>query len=256
MRTFAPDPRLSPYIKSFVLVESHDISVNRLLPDTSLVAAIRFNGMVQFREKTGHTALPVLSLSGLRKSFRLVEYGQKSSNLLVLFREGGTTAFFDLPLHEVFESNIALDIFCSTSELITLQEQVETSQSAEQKVGIVQQFFIAKLRHQNTDQLILHSVGKIKAAKGIVNIKDLSDSLFISLDAFEKRFRKNVGATPKQFADIVRMKSVINQIGQTGILLGPALNAGFFDQSHFIRDFKKFTGLTPTGFFDTSFKTR
>lgn len=84
----------------------------------------------------------------------------------------------------------------------------------------------------------------------MLSVKELSDNLHVSLDVFEKRFRKTVGTTPKQFADIVRMKALIGQAPANGPLLNSALDAGFFDQSHFIRNFKKFTGQTPKEFFN------
>ncbi|KAA0993521.1 helix-turn-helix transcriptional regulator [Dyadobacter aurulentus] len=245
MQTFEPAPCLSPYVKAFVVIESSDTQINRLLPDTCVVAAIRLNGDVLFKEDSGDIRLPMWSLSGLRKSYSIVEYGKNSANILVQFREGGAAAFFNLPVHELFGLNVSLDNFFKPSELAVLEEQLQHVVSIEQKVGIVQQFFMARISYQKADLLIADSVKKIKAANGLINVRNLSDSLYISLDAFEKRFRKSVGTTPKRFADIVRMQALITQVEATGTLLEPALDAGFFDQSHFIRDFKKFTGLTP-----------
>lgn len=249
MQIFKPVSCLAPFVKSFVVVESSETLVSRLLPDTSVVAAIRLNGAVQIESFDGNSALPLFSLSGLRKSFRLVEYGKNSANILVQFREGGAAAFFRLPIHELFETNVALDEFFRPSELMRLEEQLGTAGSIEKKVGIVQQFFIERIRYQKADLLVAKSVEKITAANGVLDVKDLSDSLYISRDAFEKRFRKAVGTAPKQFADIVRMKALIGRAHLTDSLLDSALSAGFFDQSHFIRNFKRFTGLTPKDFF-------
>lgn len=252
MEIFEPASCLSPFIRAFVVVESNGSFVNRLLPDTSVVAAIRLQGHVHYQGQNGNNCLPVLSLSGLRKSFRIAEYGHNSANILVQFKEGGAAAFFHLPIHELFELNVSLDHFFKPSELMFLQEQLEAAESIQGKVNIVQKFFIARIRCQKNDLLITHSVEKIKAAKGMLSVKELSDNLHVSLDVFEKRFRKTVGTTPKQFADIVRMKALIGQVPANGPLLNSALDAGFFDQSHFIRNFKKFTGQTPKEFFNVS----
>ncbi len=85
--------------------------------------------------------------------------------------------------------------------------------------------------------------------KGIVKIKELANSLYISNDVFEKRFRKIVGTTPKQFSSIVRLKSAISQKQQNQSFSDIAFNAGYFDHPHFNKDFKLFTGQTPTDFF-------
>ncbi|MCF0074212.1 helix-turn-helix transcriptional regulator [Dyadobacter sp. CY261] len=249
MQIFEPVSCLAPFVKSFVVVESSDTLVSRLLPDTSVVVAIRLKGAVQFEGIAENSVLPLFSLSGLRKSFRLVEYGKNSANILVQFKEGGAAAFFSLPIHELFETNVGLDEFFRPSELMMLEEQLWTAGSIEKKVSIVQQFFVERIRYQKADLLIINSVEKIKAASGVLDVKELSESMHISLDAFEKRFRKSVGTAPKQFADIVRMKALIGRAHLTDSLLDSALRAGFFDQSHFIRNFKKFTGLTPKDFF-------
>lgn len=231
-----------------MVVESMHNMVNRLLPDTAIVAAIRLRGHVAFHSQSDRVALPMFSISGLRKSYRMAEYADTSANILVHFKEGGASAFLDLPLHELFESSVNLDLFFAPSALMVLQEQMEAQQSIQRKVNTVQQFFISRLCRQRHDLLIDLAVEKIKTANGTLSMKELSNYLNISIDAFEKRFRKIVGATPKQFSDIVRMKSLIAHAPQDHKLLDLALDAGFFDQSHFIKDFKKFTGQTPKVF--------
>lgn len=249
MQVFEPTSSLSPYIKCFMVVESKDRIVNRLLPDTAIVAAIRLRGHVQFNDEISNTGLPMFSISGLRTSYKIAEYAENSANLLVHFKEGGASAFLDLPLHKLFESSVELDHFFIPSALTTLQEQMQAVESIQNKVNILQQFFISRLKNQQVDLLIAEAVQKIKIANGILSVRELSGHLYISLDAFEKRFRKVVGSTPKQFSDIVRMKSLIAQTQFNRKLLDSALAAGFFDQSHFIRNFKKFTGQTPKEFF-------
>lgn len=76
-------------------------------------------------------------------------------------------------------------------------------------------------------------------------MKDLAAAHFISLDAFEKRFRKATGASPKHFSYIVRMNAVLAGMGQQD-LIQTAFDAGYYDQAHFNKDFKTFTGQTPS----------
>jgi AraC-like DNA-binding protein len=249
MHIFEPVSRLRPYIKAFVIVESSNSKSNRLLPDTSVVAAIRLKGNVKFKTENYNAQIPMLSISGLRSSYRIAEYEANSANILIEFKEGGASSFLDFPMHELFESNVALDQFYQPSELMMLQDQLETQQSMQMKVEMVQQFLISKLRYPKTDLLIANAVENIKLNNGVLSVKLLAKNFHISLDPFEKRFRKIVGATPKQFSDIIRMKTLISRAQPANPLLDSALNAGFFDQSHFIRNFKKFTGQTPKRFF-------
>jgi methylphosphotriester-DNA--protein-cysteine methyltransferase len=77
----------------------------------------------------------------------------------------------------------------------------------------------------------------------------LANNLCISNDAFEKRFRKAIGTSPKQFSSIIRMKSIINQKQPGQTFTDLAISSGYFDQPHFNKDFKLFTGQTPLDFF-------
>jgi AraC-like DNA-binding protein len=58
-----------------------------------------------------------------------------------------------------------------------------------------------------------------------------------------------VGTSPKKFASIVRLKHVIHQYNPDHSLTELAYEAGFYDQAHFIKEFKLFTGATPEKFF-------
>ena len=75
--------------------------------------------------------------------------------------------------------------------------------------------------------------------------------LHISQSALEKRFRQIVGASPKKFASIVRFKNTIKTYDQNKSLTDLGYEAGFYDQAHFIKEFKHFTGDSPETFFKT-----
>jgi len=112
----------------------------------------------------------------------------------------------------------------------------------------IEQYLLSKLARHNYDRLVLTAVERITQTNGIVRIRDLADTLCISMDPFEKRFRRTVGVSPKQFSSIVRLKSIIGSGLNRETLGEAAFHAGYFDQAHFNKDFKLFTGLTPTSF--------
>jgi AraC-like DNA-binding protein len=193
--------------------------------------------------------LPSSSISDLRRSLRLFNYSKNTGNILVLFKEGQAAAFFKEPLHELFEENISLDNFISHQSLYIVEEQLARAVNNRQRVDFIEQFLLSKLRDHKPDKLILAALQKIHLANGIIKIKDLADMLYISLDAFEKRFRRAVGTSPKQFTFIIRMESIINSGQRKQTLTEVAYDSGYFDQSHFNKDFKLFTGQIPTDFF-------
>lgn len=80
-------------------------------------------------------------------------------------------------------------------------------------------------------------------------MKELAASLYISQDPFEKKFRSRIGCSPKKFAAIIRIRNLINNYSSYSSLTEAAYEAGFYDQSHFIKEFRQFTGKSPSAFF-------
>jgi AraC-like DNA-binding protein len=243
-----PGELLRPFIKAYLIIESQDELINRVMPETSLVLAFRYKGLVRHLTNDSTVALPSFVVSGLRKSSRLLNYAKDSGNVLVIFREAGANAFIKEPLHELFEESVPLDSFTSYRNLSVIEEQLAEATNNLQRVALVEQFLLSKLYHHKPDTLILAALERIHFAKGVIRIKDLADTLCISQDAFEKRFRRVVGVSPKQFSYIIRMRSIINSDLKKQTLSEAAFHAGYFDQSHFNKDFKLFTGQTPTDF--------
>src|SRR5690606_7571917 len=113
------------------------------------------------------------------------------------------------------------------------------------RIEIVEQFLFTQLKDIQVDKLVAEAVKLIYQTKGTIRITELEEKLFISQSPFEKRFRKVVGTTPKKFASIIRFNSVLDNLTETKTLTEICYQYHFFDQAHFIKDFKKFTGGTP-----------
>lgn len=248
MEIHLPIKLLSPFIKHYLIIESQEGMVNRTLPDTSLVMSFRYKGQVSFLSNDATKELSSFTLSGLRKSDRLISYAKDTANILVMFREAAAHAFIKEPLHEIFEDSVPLDNFTGYRNLSVIEEQLAEAGSNVQRIALIEQFLLSKLLNQQPDQLITAAMEKIQAAKGIIKIKELTKALYISQDAFEKRFRRTVGVSPKQFAYITKMKAVVNSALHKRSLAEIAFDAGYYDQPHFNKDFKLFTGQTPTAF--------
>jgi AraC-like DNA-binding protein len=244
-----PTAALRPYIKNFVVIESDEGAANRVLPDTSIVIAFRFKGAVNYNVDGVELNLPSTVVSGLRNSARVINYSLNSGAILVIFQEAAAAALLKAPAHELFNSSHALNNLISEQTLSQIEEQLTQATSNAGRIVLIEKFLLSQILNYTPDKLVLAAVQQIKQNRGYTKIKELADSLYISQDAFEKRFRRATGATPKQFSSIIRLRSLINEGKQTQNLSTLAFTAGYFDQPHFNKDFKLFTGQTPTDFF-------
>ncbi len=147
----------------------------------------------------------------------------------------------------MFNLSLSLDDIFDKNRVIEVQEKLALVTIDKQRIKIVEQFLLSQLKEIQTDKLIMEAVNLIYQSRGTIRIRELNDKLFISQSPFEKRFRKVVGTTPKKFASIVRFNSVLDDLN-TKSLIDICFEYNFFDQAHFIKDFKQFTGDTPEHF--------
>lgn len=249
---YSPCNALKPFVKTFTVIESELGMVNKILPEASLIMAFRFNGSIHYTQQNETNILPLSVISGVRKSPRIMEYAKKTSILLIKFTAGGATAFFREPLHELFEASIPLDDLLPRHELIRIEEQLAEARHHAARISVVERFLLSRLKPASPDILITYAIDKIKASHGIIRIQELLADLPTSRDPFEKKFRRTVGTSPKQFAALIRMRHVIDSYTPHYTLTDTAHAAGYFDQAHFIKDFKAFTGETPHAFFKSA----
>lgn len=101
-----------------------------------------------------------------------------------------------------------------------------------------------------------HVANYICQQKGIIKIKQLESKFHISRRWLEKQFAAQIGFSPKEYARITRFKALVGQVITTpsfipsGVSLSTLIDDyGYYDQSHFIRDFQEYAGQTPTQFF-------
>lgn len=222
---------------------------NTILPDIHMVMAFCFRGKVTYLEHQEQLLLPVAAISGLRQSARVLEYHQQTSTLLVKFTEAGAAAFLPLPPSELFNHTLAADEVVAGHQAAALCEQLSAACDHRHRIALVENMLVSLIDERRADALVGAAMEAIKRSTGNIRIKELASTLYISQDPFEKRFRQVTGVSPKQFAEIVRLRSLIKDIASFKHLGAAAHAFGFFDQAHFIRSFKAFTGQAPKAFF-------
>lgn len=86
---------------------------------------------------------------------------------------------------------------------------------------------------------------------GKISVNELSQQININRRQLERRFSSAIGMSPKQLSKTIRLQSTLKQLlhKEYTNLTALAHDAEYYDQAHFIKDFKEFTGLTPKEFY-------
>jgi AraC-like DNA-binding protein len=243
-----PTETLKPYIKYFVVSENEFEKEYKVFPYSGLVIGFQYKGKLTTIHDNTESNLSSAGITGIADSYKIFKSSADIGTILVYFAEIGFAHFASHPANELFNLSLSLHDVFDKSKVNEVEEKLVFATTDKQRIKIVEQFLLSQLKEIQTDKLILEAVKLIYQSKGKIRIKELNDKLFISQSPFEKRFRKVVGTTPKKFASIVRFNTVLDNLNETKSLTEICYENHFFDQAHFIKDFKQFTGDTPEHF--------
>lgn len=239
-----PCSQLLPYVKHLVISENQNPAKYKVLPDTALVIGFQYCGRLSYTENDHETKLATAGVTGLRDSYRMFNNTADVGSVLVVCRENGAARFLRTPLHELFGESISLEHFFNRTTLSEMEELLALAANDQARIRLVEEFLINQLRVRPPDILVTRALEHIYASKGTIRISELASLLGTSASPLEKRFRQEVGASPKKFATIVRARNVLAAMENGNQGYAEYLSA-YYDQAHFIKDFKKFASVTP-----------
>lgn len=220
----------------------------KVFPSTGLVIGFQYKGLLAKLNGNVENKLQSAGITGIADRYKVFRNSSQIGTILVYFTEVGFTHFASHPAHELFNLSVSLDELFDQYKVEETEAKLALARTDVQRIKVVEQFLISEFKAVACDKLVSEAVRLIHQSKGTIRVKALNEKLFISQSPLEKRFRKVVGTTAKKFASIVRFNSVLEHINETESLTEVGCRNHFFDQAHFIKDFKQFTGETPEQF--------
>lgn len=158
----------------------------------------------------------------------------------------GAYKFINVPLKEITNRIV------SFTELYNglgrqLQQVIVNECQPEEKVRIIQEFLFQQLRKTNrNNRLVDYCIGLITSSDGLMPIKEIQRRTGYSKRYLDMMFNAHVGLPPKTIATIVRFQRLYKSLAQSDKFLeNYNIYDLYYDQSHFIREFKRYTGYSP-----------
>jgi len=239
-KEYQPNTLLSPYIETYWTSnvwgkgESH-----KIFPDGCVDIIFTF-------DKTKGTFLA--RIVGTMTSFLEVIYPQTVQMFGIRFKPAGITAFTRVPIHEFTNQNVELALVETLFDK-SFYETLPEKQSMGEIIIQIYNYLINKLSClYYADKQIIHAVDLICFSKGQLSPAKVAAEVCLCQRHFERKFKSAIGISPKTFAKIVRFKHALHclQSGSYQGLLSVAIECGYYDHTHLIKDFKTFSGDTPT----------
>jgi len=244
-------PELLPYIKVISSIEN-PIGLNsqafRVLPDTCVEIFFGYNNstIANINGKTQFNSSQSFVTSRMSKYID-VQLPPNSGSIAVCFKSGAAFPFFNYPMKELTDNNILLSDLWG-SKIDALEETISICNSNKERVDVIQSFLsqliISEPANKNEYEYCLW---QINLFKGQMPLKTLTKKTNISRRQLGRQFNSFLGLAPKEFSRITRFISSLDNIKKypSYSLTQIAYESGYFDQAHFIHDYKEFTGLTP-----------
>ncbi len=164
------------------------------------------------------------------------------------FSPKGAYRFFHFNLNEIKNHIFQFDDVLGAVGK-QLEEEVINAASVGKKIDIVQQFLIRQLMQNSGDLIFEFCVDKIIVSKGQITVKDLEKKTGYSSRWLNMKFTDKIGISPKNFSSIIRFGEYYRAFtaGNLPEMIKNEFYDHYYDQSHFIKNFKHFTGLSPSG---------
>lgn len=186
--------------------------------------------------------------SGFRTEPITIPSGKESEMLIIQFKKGKAFPFLSEPMQNLTNSVVDAELVLK-SEILNIRERLLETKTTDGKFQILEENLLhCYLNQLQQNPFVDFAISKILSCPNQVSIKEISQNIGFSHKHVCKIFKENVGVTPKTFLKIVRFQKAIQQVEQQPFTDWSAVahDCGFYDQSHFIADFKVFSGFTPT----------
>ena len=243
-----PEKCIQPYVHGYLEAYSHvESGLNTLSPNGYSGIFFNFGNRGKLLLKDEIDVRSVSVFGQIDRAFT-VTYNPGYYSLGVLLKPAVLSRLLRVDMAEF--TNTAFDGTLLRPDLKILHEELETCSTSFQKIQALNQYFTRVLStNTNTPSIADHALNILQHDCSIT-MEKLASRLQVSQRYIEMNFRRVIGLTPKTYSLILRFKRMEMQLKkmQSVSLLDTDYENEYYDQNHFIKDFKRFTGYTPSNY--------
>lgn len=220
----------------------------RLLPTgtTELIINLKEDHTHTYDQRLNPCELEGMIFSGVYTDYFVIDTDVQQHVIGVHFKPGGAWPFLGVPAYELKNLHVnASDLWGRLAKEI--REDLLSAPTIVEKLDVLERFLWEKLLQGGTNHPAINFALR-ELRKPDSRVGDITNSLGMSQRHFIELFNHQVGLTPKRYARIMRFQQTLQKICSSP--LEPdwsqiALECGYFDQAHFIKDFRSFSGINP-----------
>ena len=251
-----PTGILKKYIKNYYIVEINNsmnyMPCERVFPHGNVTLVFHYGSPSKFKEKNSSEYIESnLVICGQQTSYYDLSLSGETGMIFIVFKPHGVKPFFNFPITELLDKNLSMQDLIK-NEAIELEDKLLYSKNNKQRIIHLENFLMERLVLHKDFNRVQHAIKIIENYRGQIKTQTLAQEVCLGIKQFERVFSNHIGLNPKKFISIVKFQNVIQMKKKYNnvSLYQLAFDNGYYDQSHFIHDFKNMTGLAPRDFFN------
>jgi AraC-like DNA-binding protein len=259
-RLHIPSFPLSNFVEHIVYYKGYNPphTIEKLLPDggidmvidlTDVPKYIYDNETLQEKQECKRAWI-----SGMRTQYISIQARAAESEMMVIrLKTGAAWSFLHIPVMEIKDVVVDADIIFG-NELLLFRDALQNSETAELKFSIAETYLLQRIKnHLEIHPAISYSISKIISDPAQTSVKEITRQTGYTNKHLISLFAKYAGIGPKQYVNVLKFQQAVQLLeGNTNNFNWShlALDCGYYDQAHFINEFRKFSGFNPSAYLE------
>jgi AraC-like DNA-binding protein len=259
-KIFEPNNELTEFVKCYWTLEAdkEDTPIkNTIVPDGTMKLIFHYGDTYKHHPNNGESIiLPKCFLIGQLTKPYVVEPLGITGTFIVRFHPNGFLPFATIPIKEMENTAVPLSELFG-EEGVEIGNSMLNANSTLDRINLIEHFLLKRLIDKKTiDNVVKSTVETIFGANGQFSVNEYSLQSNINRRQLARKFSTTIGLSPKQLAKTIRIQATLKKLlsNEVAKLTDLAYENEYFDQAHFIKEFKEFTGLTPKEFYGDDLK--
>ncbi len=237
-------------IECYWIVEDADTTPvkQKIIPDGFTEIIFHFGDHYRINLGDGWKKQGNSLLAGQISKHFFLENSGATDILGIKLKPSAVAHLFGVPMNSMTDQVVSLGK-ATENKMKAVEASIRKMEDDNERIKLIDTFFSESCAGYSEDHPVDRALAMIFSKHGMISVNDICKELSVTDRYIQQLFRKYVGLSPKFFARIIRFSYIFQLIKENSPDWAAVVyEAGYYDQSHFIRNFKAFTGEDPTAY--------
>lgn len=253
-QTFPPHPNLSALVKFYWTLEvpfDPNNEKQKIIPDGCIEMTFNLEDKIKrYISENEYVINPNAMIMGQRTKSYCIEPVGNVDSFAICFYPHGFATIAGKPLDNLVDIETPITSLFGKKQGELLEQKIVEAASTQERIAIIEIFLLDKLNENATiENLVKTTVDSLLTTNGSRSINEILKNDLSKRRQLERNFKKQIGISPKQLGKVLRLQTALKMLlNDKESLTNIAYESEYFDQAHFIKDFKELVGTTPKDF--------